>query len=475
MTSIPPRVFICVTAVSLAVIVVQKTLISHMTTLSDVMTETYTPEESGVQVAQIQQHGQSALSHKMPAVGSKVTATKRGEGLRSCASESPRRATGYCGDTPVYCRPRMTSDSHKNISGSATIKDVARVAGVSIKTVSRVINGERYVSDATAKRVRQAAAELDYTPNLMARSLATDRSYQIALWHGLTKTGISSYYTEFQNSFVSACQSLGYGAMLDPLDPRSTDVEERAISLLRQQRPCCVVTTPPFSDNEVLLSRLDSEGITYLRISPSSEDPGRPFVGTDDRKAARKMTEYLIECGHRRIAFIFGPLGHRVVSHGAAARRTDGFLEALEAHGLPREDELLVRGKFTFESGVSCARQLLSLAKPPTAIFAGNDDMAAGVIHYAHEVGLRLPQDLSVAGFDDTAIARYIYPSLTSVRQPIPEMIRVALDFLVTPSRKGERPPPRLAERIPSTLIIRNSVGPPAAEPARRSSRQLVS
>ena len=336
-----------------------------------------------------------------------------------------------------------------------TIHEVAALAGVSIKTVSRVMNGEPYVRAETADRVRSAASELNYRPNMSARNLATERSYQVALWHGLHGGGISSYYITIQNSFVKACMDMAFGPVLDPLDMASQNVIDNALASLAEKRPCGVVLTPPFSDNEELIARLADTNTAFVCLSPSDENTGRSFVATDDKRGARELTEYILDRGHTRIGFISGH-----PEHGAAMRRLAGFREAHDRRGIPIDDRLVTRGLFTFSSGADTVGKLLSLKDRPTAVFAANDDMAAGVVFRAHEMGLDIPNDLSVAGFDDTAIARYIYPGITTVHQPLDEMIRASVEHLVKRAQKRNGDAPEsLSKRFSCRLVVRESVG----------------
>jgi LacI family transcriptional regulator len=202
------------------------------------------------------------------------------------------------------------------------------------------------------------------------------------------------------------------------------------------------VLTPPVSDNAALLAALDEDRVDYVTIAPREERPGKPLVAIDDRRAGRDLTEFLIERGHVRIGFIKGhPL------HGAAARRLDGYLEAHEAHGLGIDERLIASGLFSFESGIEAGRRLLHLRERPTAIFASNDDMAAG------------PRELSVAGFDDTPLARYVYPSLTTVRQPIRAMANGAVECLIRSLRRSPSASAAdIVQRFDFELVIRESV-----------------
>jgi LacI family transcriptional regulator len=344
---------------------------------------------------------------------------------------------------------------------AATIFDVAERAGVSIKTVSRVINNQQYVSAATAKRVRNAAAELDFVPNPAARNLGGRRSFHVALWHGVLKSGISGYYTEVQNKFVSACWDNGYGADLDPLEPDSSRHADDVFAVLTAKRPSGVVLTPPFSDNDEFLTQLDTKHLAYVRVSPSDQGIEKSFVAVEERSAAHEMTEHLIELGHRRIGFITGRL-----DHGAAAQRTDGYVDAYRSRGIPIDENLILTGRFTFESGMEAAHRLLANPERPTAIFAANDDMAVGVIHVAHEMNLSVPGDLSVAGFDDTPIAEYIYPTLTTMQQPIGKMMHASVRYLVEDAqRPGAKP---LRKTFKCSLVVRNSVAPPGQYQGQR-------
>ena len=293
---------------------------------------------------------------------------------------------------------------------------------------------------------------------MSARSLAGQRSREIALWHGIIGTGISSYYTTTENRFVEACRDAEFGPILDPFDPESAQLIEQALASLGEKRPAGIVMTPPISDNEELLAHLIERDIDFVCISPADEQDGRSFATTDDFVAGYEMTEYLIGLGHRRIGFVTG-----LPDHGATARRLDGYLAAHREHDITVDETLLIPGKHTFDSGARAGRILLSMVQRPTAIFAANDDMAVGVVHAAHDMKLRIPEDISIAGFDDTPMAQYVYPCISTVRQPIDQMIRAAVDYLVARVRDrtaGESEP--LAARFPCSLVIRDSTAPPA-------------
>lgn len=339
-----------------------------------------------------------------------------------------------------------------------TIDDVAKAAGVSPKTVSRVINSEPNVRAQTRDRVTAAIEALNFRPDPSARSLAASRSYLIAL---LYDNPSDSYLMEIISGVLDTCQAQHYQTLLCPLAFDRSDLIRELDAMLAQSRPGGLILTPPLTDSEALLARLAEQGLPFSCISPKRPNT---CVGVtlDERQAARDMVGHLIELGHRRIAHI---RGH--AAHGASRWRVDGYRDALKRAGIEFDPDLLVQGEFSFDSGLQAARQLLDLAEPPTAIFAANDDMAAGVVRIAHERGLSVPGDLSVCGFDDIPIAHQIFPALTTVRQPAREMGSIAATELLKLMRD-----PRSASmrRIPYGLCLRQSTGavPKARSGARR-------
>lgn len=327
------------------------------------------------------------------------------------------------------------------------IEDVAAAAGVSMKTVSRVLNHEPNVSADTRSRVEAAVAEMRYRPHPSARVLAGRRSYLIAL---LYDNPSSNYLMEAEQGVLDACLAQHYNLMLTPL-AGDGDIVARVEDLVVQSRLDGVVLTPPVTDDETLLAWLDRRDIPYASISPK-EQHRRIGVVLDERSAVREMILHLAALGHRRIAHI---QGHP--AHGASEWRLAGYRDGLQQAGLPCEAELVVPGMFSYESGFDATNRLLALAHPPTAIVAANDDMAAGAICAICERGLSVPKDISVCGFDDTPIARQIYPALTTVRQPTREMGRLAALELLKAVRN--RATGGLVE-VPYALQLRRSTGP---------------
>jgi LacI family transcriptional regulator len=336
-----------------------------------------------------------------------------------------------------------------------TITDVAHAAGVAIKTVSRVLNGEPSVKAKTRERVMSAVTALNYRPNISARSLAASRSFLIALFFDNPSTG---YVTEFQLGAIKRCREAGFHLTVEPVDSTAADLEQmigRVISTLRVDG---VILTPPVTDNPVVLQALHAARTPYVRITPEQSAGRAPEIHMDDARAAYAMTTHLLDLGHRDIAFI---KGHP--NHGASGLRGDGFLKAMADRGLPVREHWVQQGYFSFRSGFECAEALLSGTPRPTAIFASNDDMALGVMAMAYRHGLNIPRDLSIAGFDDTPAASVMWPQLTTVRQPIFDMGAAAADLIISGKAKraleGDVPKRRVFDFV---LVPRESTAPPA-------------
>lgn len=326
------------------------------------------------------------------------------------------------------------------------IEDVAEAAGVSMKTVSRVLNREPNVREDTRQRVQAAVDKLKYTPSLSARSLAGNKSYLVALVYNNPS---HNYLMEVMGGVLAACEAEQYSMMNCPLDLDGPRLIASIESLMARSQPDGLVLTPPITDSPMLLKRLAELDIPYASISPKT--PTRMGAAMDETRAAADMVAHLVSLGHRRIAHI---IGHP--AHGASGWRLTGYRQGLEKAGLRFDPELVVPGEFSFESGVLGAEKLLALRKPPTAVFAANDDMAAGVIRVALERHLRVPEDVSVCGFDDTPMSRQIFPALTTVHQPTHDMARLATLELLASLHKSESG--RMLH-IPYTLQLRRSTG----------------
>ncbi|MBA4217104.1 MAG: LacI family DNA-binding transcriptional regulator [Proteobacteria bacterium] len=307
---------------------------------------------------------------------------------------------------------------------SPTIVDVAREAGVSIKTVSRVLNHEPGVHENTRDQVLKVVEALRYRPKQSARSLAGGRSFLIGL---LYYDPSANFVGSVQQGATLRCRELGYHLVVESLHNDAPDLRQQVDRMVLALRPDGMILTPPLCDNPEVLAALRESGTPCVLISPERDIRGVPSVRMDDVHAAEEITNLLLSLGHRHIAFIKGP-----PDQSASAARYQGFLSALHAHDLHPDPELIQPGAFTFATGREAAHHLLSRRQRPTAVFASNDDMALGVLAAAQRLGLAVPGELSVVGFDDSPMAALVWPSLTTVRQPVAEMARVAVEMLVS-------------------------------------------
>ena len=337
------------------------------------------------------------------------------------------------------------------MSSKITIHDVARQSGVSIKTVSRVLNREPNVKADTRDRVQAAVAALKYRPNISARSLAGSKAYLIGVFFDNPSPG---YITDVQLGAIARCREEGYHLIVEPLDSAADNVEDQVGPMLANLRMDGVILTSPVCDHPVVLAALEQEEVPYVRIAPGLDLDRSAWVGMDDRLAAYEMTKHLIGLGHRDIGFI---IGHP--DHGASHLRHKGFMDAMADAGLAVRPERVEQGHFSFRSGFEAAERLLTSEDRPTAVFASNDDMALGVMAVANRLRLNVPETLSIAGFDDTPGAKITWPQLTTVRQPIAAMAGAAADMLLTGVswEEGEAPPSKLLD---FELVVRESTGP---------------
>jgi LacI family transcriptional regulator len=343
----------------------------------------------------------------------------------------------------------------KSAGFGVRIDDVARAAGVSMKTVSRVFNHEPNVRPETRAKVEAAAKALNFRPNPSARSLAGRRSYLIST---LYDNPSSSYVMQVVSGVLDACEAAHYSMMMRPVDYGSQDHVDIIVQSVAQYAPDGLVLTPPLTDDEALLEKLQAMGVRYASISPREQNASLGAC-LDERRAVREMMAHIVGLGHRRIAHI---KGHR--DHGASEWRLQGYRDGLEAAAIDFDARFVVEGEFLFESGLAGASELLSLPEPPTAIFAANDDTAAGVLHEAARRGVRVPQDLSVFGFDDLPMARQLWPALTTVRQASRDMGRIAAEQLLLAIRE---PDAGGVVQVPYELVFRESTGPAPAHGAR--------
>ena len=338
----------------------------------------------------------------------------------------------------------------------ATIDDVAKLAGVSIKTVSRVVNREPNVREQTREKVENAITRLNYRPNKAAQNLASHHSHLFVLIYddpSAYEIPSAGFIIRMQGGALRACRTANYELLIHPCRYRNKDVAAELKALIEQVRPDGIVLAAPLSNVPRIVEAIEATGTPLVRVSPGEANGDSFYVATNDREASAEMTRYLASLGHKRIAFIKGHPGHKAVGN-----RFRGYLDGLEHSGLDACDELVAKGDNSIRSGEAAAVQLLEKDNPPTAIFAANDDMAAGVMRVADRLGIKVPGQLSVAGCDDIALAQQIYPALTTINQPLAQMAEAAVLMLIESQRDDDKPgSPTI---VPATLMIRESTGP---------------
>jgi LacI family transcriptional regulator len=341
-------------------------------------------------------------------------------------------------------------------SGAPTISDVATLAGVSTMTVSRVINGEASVRDTTRERVLKAISRLNYAPNRAARSLAGAAQLRIAL---LYSNPSAAYLSEF---LVGSLDQAGRSDIQLVVEKCEGDGDERRVAQRLVSGIDGIILPPPLCDSRAVLDYLAEAGVPTVVVATGKPPEEATAVSIDDRGAAHAMTRHLLSLGHTRIGFIIGN-----PNQTASQQRLEGYRAALEEAGIPQDPELEVGALFTYRSGLDAAEVLLDLDAVPTAIFASNDDMAAATVAVAHRRGLDVPGDLTVCGFDDSALATTIWPELTTIHQPIADMSRAAVDLLaerIRARRAGSDDPVRRVV-LDYTLIRRQSDASPRKRP----------
>ena len=332
-----------------------------------------------------------------------------------------------------------------------TIEDIAKQAGVSIKTVSRVFNHEPNVKDATREKVLQAAEAMNYRPNLSARSLASNKSFILVHFH---ENPNPDYLERINQGLHKASRAAGYFSVNEPFLAENGPYAEQAASYLTQFHIDGAILSPPLCDDVDLIETLISKNTPFVRISPQYQQNLSSRAYIDDEVASTMMTEHLIELGHRDIAFITGP-----ENHGSSRDREAGFLNSIIRAGLSKDTCPIAHGDFSFRSGFEAFSALRKSGHKFTAIFAANDEMAVGVMMSAMKAGFDIPHDISIAGFDGSRISDIIWPRLTTIRQPIRDIAQRATNILLEHLRNPSKA--HVHDMLPTTLLVRASTASP--------------
>jgi LacI family transcriptional regulator len=332
-----------------------------------------------------------------------------------------------------------------------TISDVARLAGVSKRTVSRVLNNSDKVNEQTRRNVQKVIDELNYTPDSRARGLRARRSYLIGLIYDIP----TLHMNDVQKGIVSICADAGYDIVVHPCELGSANLVKDVQAFIKRSQVDGVIMLPPVSEVPEVTQALDRIGVPHVHFaSDLSTDPWR-LVVTNYGPAITDMTNHLVSLGHTRIGFISGPK-----DNVSSRKRHQAFVDALKSHGLALSSDLVVEGAFTYESGVVAARQLLTTKNRPTAVFAANDEMAFGVMNVANELGIEVPGDLSVVGFDGTNFGEFVIPSLSTIRRPSGTMARLGAQKLLALINDGADAARAFEVMVSPQFLPRESTGP---------------
>lgn len=345
---------------------------------------------------------------------------------------------------------------------SVTIKHVAADAGVSLQTVSRVINDEPNVRPAMRTRVLGSIEKLGYVPSIAAQRMSGSRSYLLVALNDRDRT-LDDWRRREGKDWVDqmllggmlACAEHGYRMMIELVDTHADHVERELNAALTALQPDGVILTPPHGENPRITGLLAERQIPFVRIGAKDAGPGFA-IDMGDEDAAKQATRHLVQLGHRRIGFIGGSAEYRL-----SQWREDGWRSAMDQSRLPTHG-LYAGGDFSFESGLDAARALLAVRHRPTAIIAGNDQMALATLGVAREQGLSVPADLSVISFDNSPVVRLTQPPLTAIDQPIAQTAALAARLLIEAKRSEVEHAP---QRVPADLIVRASTAPPGETP----------
>lgn len=331
----------------------------------------------------------------------------------------------------------------------ATINDVAKDAGVSIKTVSRVINNEASVRDNTREKVMASVEKLNYHPNLAARSLAGTKAYSIAYIYDNPN---AYYIIDMQRGILDACKKQGFELLIHPCDAKETRIIDEITDMVKRTRIAGILLTPPFSEMPNFVEKLTQLNIKVVRIlsGHSAPDTLTPCIMIDDNCASKSITEHLINNGHTRIGFLAGGL-----EHNSTKERLEGYKAALTQHNIEIDSQLIIAGEYSFESGVEGAKVLINQTNRPTAIVSCNDEIAAGALFAARLMEIDIPSQLSITGFEDSPFSRQTWPKLTTAHQPNNQIAQDAANLLIAQIRNGNERD--IIKQYTPELVVRDS------------------
>jgi len=332
-----------------------------------------------------------------------------------------------------------------------TINDVAALAGVHKRTVTRVMNGSGKVKAATRSKIEQAIEQLNYSPNRQARGLAAKRSFLVGLVYDVP----TLFINDVQKDILGIIEDEGYELVVHACNYPSERLAEDITRFFNRANLDGIIVLPPVSDIEGLGEKLKEAGCRYVRVTSEISDETSRLVVTDYLSAISDMTRHLVELGHREFGFISGPN-----THLSSRKRHESFVQALASHGLELPDEMVIEGAYTFDSGVKAANEFLTRKRRPTAIFAGNDEMALGAIKVANKLGLKIPEDLSLVGFDGTPFSTFVVPTLSTIIRQTDNLARFATQKILAQINGDNEAAEVVSTMVSPRFVPRESTGP---------------
>ncbi|WP_251551563.1 LacI family DNA-binding transcriptional regulator [Neobacillus muris] len=329
-----------------------------------------------------------------------------------------------------------------------TIKDIAKIANVSHTTVSRALNDSPLIKPGTKKKILEIASQLNYTPNYNAKSLVMQRSYTIGLFlTSITQGTSSSFFVETVKG-VNQIINQNYNLFVRGID----DIQD--YSMIHNKRFDGIILMSQSEVDDDFIAYLKDKEIPCVVLNRDIGDQSIINILSNDREGSTQVVKHLLQNGHRDIGLIEGIKGFK-----STMERREGYLKALIDGNVPLKNEYIIQGNYDMESGYNAMEKLLALDNPPTAVFCSNDDMAIGAINAAFAHGIRVPDDISIVGFDDIEFARYTNPSLTTVKRPIEKISALGAKKILEMMNTED---PKAGEKIfvETELVVRQSVKP---------------
>lgn len=332
-----------------------------------------------------------------------------------------------------------------------TINDVAEAAGVSKRTISRVLNHPETVNEKTRAHVESVIEEMGFAPDRQARGLASKRSYLVGLVYDVPTLHIA----DIQKGILEVCFESGYELVVHACHFQAENLIDEVMQFASRSKVDGLVVLPPVSGVNELIEELNRTQYHYVQFcSELSAEPWKQVV-TNYLPAVTDMTNHLVSLGHTQFGHISGPK-----TNMSARKRQEAFTQALQQHRLKLPRQMILEGAFTYDSGVSAAKKLLARDDRPTAIFAGNDEMAFAVMNVADQMGIKVPRDLSVVGFDGTAFANFVIPSLSTIRRPANKMAQLGTRKLMAQINKGPDAARAYETMVSPQFVPGDSTGP---------------